>query len=267
MKAILSTLVFLGVAVLLQAQDNPGQNMTILILQDGSRLEGNIISERDTAIQFHLFGGYELEIDPQKIVSRTEGKPGRKYFPDGRWITLRGYYSVLSFSATWGENETIQGDKEILSGIKLQSIHGYKFNRYFSLGIALGIYSFEMPTVDEIESFYFQNNNFTTFPIELDIRGYLNDKRITPYYALNAGYGIAIFKNEEFVERDGGLCGQLELGVRFAGRKTGSFQMGLGYNIQHVNATYTINRFGGNLRFVELDTQLNRLLFNFGWSF
>ena len=112
-----------------------------------------------------------------------------------------------------------------------------------------------------------EDNNFTSFPIELDFRGLISDNRVSPYYALNAGYGIAIFKNGEPKNRKGGLSGQLEAGVSFAGRKTGNFHIGLGYLIQDLKATYTINRFGGDLRFIDVDTRIHRFILNFGWGF
>ena len=59
----------------------------------------------------------------------------------------------------------------------------------------------------------------------------------------------------------------MEVGVRFAGRKTGSFHLGMGYVAQDVEAVYTINRYNGDLRFIQLDTRIQRFLFNFGWNF
>ena len=268
MKTSMITLAFCLMTLLMQAQVE-GAEMTILQMKDGSRLEGTVSSETDEQIVFQLFGGYEIIIDPEQIENREAGKSGRKYFPDGRWITTRGYYSVLNLSTTWGKAEIRFGENELLSGLKLQSIHGYRFNQYVSLGVSLGVHSFEMPNPQEYTTNYYygDNSNFTTLPIELDVRGFLTDNRIAPYYAVNAGYGMAIFKNEEFISRKGGMSGQVELGVQFAGRKTGSFQLGLGYAIQEVEAEYTINRFGGDLRFINLDTRLHRLLLNFGWSF
>ena len=73
----------------------------------------------------------------------------------------------------------------ILSGVddldfSLQHSTGYKFNRWLGIGLGAGVENLD----------YLQSATIPTYPVFLEIRGYLSAKNVSPFYALGGGYAM-----------------------------------------------------------------------------
>ena len=109
-------------------------------------------------------------------------------------------------------------------------------------------------------------------PIYANVKGYILDQQITPFYFGDIGYGFAwnTDKNEEVFELDnvtGGLYWQLGLGYQF-NFYSNSLVLTLGYINQHSKADYVYYR-PWDIDDVEISEKriLRRLNFSIGFLF
>ena len=96
---------------------------------------------------------------------------------------------------------------------------GYQFNQYLSVGGGVGM--------DIYDKEY--------FPVYADFRGYILNKKVSPYYAFQAGYGLStdIFNlNSSNISHSGGMMIHPSIGLRFASFRSTKFIMEAGYKFQ-----------------------------------
>ncbi|MFT4525304.1 MAG: hypothetical protein ACI9FU_000499 [Granulosicoccus sp.] len=135
--------------------------------------------------------------------------------------------------------EAIQG------GIHI--INGYKFGRFGYLGIGVGFDNVIASPVKDIDlsGFGFPNNDEDGFrgvylPLFLFHQGDILKTRVTPFYAVEAGYAFALnmngpFSNSDELYREGGIMGGAGIGVRFNSRsKRAQFSLLLNVNVKNV---------------------------------
>jgi hypothetical protein len=135
--------------------------------------------------------------------------------------------------------EAIQGGVHI--------INGYKFGRFGYLGIGVGfdnVIATPSKKIDQDE-LGFPNNDEDGFsgiylPLFLFHQGDILKKRVTPFYAIEAGYALALnmrgpFSNNEDLYREGGIMGGAGIGVRFNSKsKRAQFSLLLNVNVKSV---------------------------------
>lgn len=136
--------------------------------------------------------------------------------------------------------EAIQG------GIHI--INGYKFGRFGYLGVGVGFDNVILSPSAAFESFTDEFNNSNSddgyrgvyLPFFLFHQGDILNKRITPFYAVEAGYALALkvrgpFSSTEPLYREGGIMGGAGIGVRFNSRsKRAHFSLLLNVNVKQV---------------------------------
>jgi hypothetical protein len=86
----------------------------------------------------------------------------------------------------------------------LHIINGYQFNQFLGTGLGLGME---------------QYGDFTTLPLFAQVRGYLRNHRVTPFYHGSVGYGFAWYDNPDNVnevefETKGGLYWEIGVGYK-----------------------------------------------------
>lgn len=120
--------------------------------------------------------------------------------------------------------------EESTSGL-LHTINGYQFNRYLGAGLGIGVNKY---------------GNYITMPVYASVKGYLFDKKVSPFYYGDVGYGFAwrTNRNDDIFELDnvkGGYYWQLGVGyqVNFYGS---SLVLALGYSNQDSTADYIYYR-------------------------
>lgn len=196
-----------------------------VILTNGALVKGYVGKSIDNDHFKIIFPGdssYEMHIRIdmiKKLEFRKQRTARRVAFVDSADSSQPGIFHSISFGVMVGENNV---------GISLANENGYRINDHFALGIGLN---------------YDRYDQASALPIYVTARAYVNNKRVSPYYFVGAGYGFG-WLNTEFntttihkPEFRGGLYGQTGVGYEFLG-KNHSVSVILGYRIQKSQLEY-----------------------------
>lgn len=200
----------------------------VVWLKDGSRLSGSILRwDLDRGLELKLASGAVMSIPKkdirhvfQQVQQGTEDSlvPIATLHRDqpyafkehGLYHTASAFFHVSEFG-----------------GIGVQYSIGHRFNHRFGVGMGIGYESNEI------------NAGRNLMPIFGELRGYLLQKKFSPYYALKVGHSIAFDNEEEFQETGkGGVYFAPEIGMRFGSSKI-NFYLGAEYKYQQ--ATYEVS--------------------------
>jgi hypothetical protein len=149
----------------------------VVYLKGGSIFRGTILEyNADSSLVMRSWSGARLQfpsIGVQRIVQKCKGDKGFKTPFSQRPYSFKekGWYHATRVAVLAGASGT---------GIGLQHSTGYKLNRLLGLGLGVGL-----------ENFGPYDGVTETYPIFVELRGYLMPKKITPFYALGAGLGLA----------------------------------------------------------------------------
>jgi hypothetical protein len=227
-----------------------GQNknyLDVVYLKNGSIIRGKIIEQTNekTIIQTRdhnrwVFTSSEVE----KIA--TEPRP---FF-----LKKTGYLNYIEAGVLSGTTQTItnwQTDYKAYSTFSLQIFQGHQFHPAFGLGFTTGL------------DWY---HNQTILPVALGIRGDFSQKRITPTYGFDMGYGLG-WLNEQKNNKtySGGGLFALSGGIKIRTLSQTSFLLSLGYRHQFARSNYdSPDAWGID---VENNETFNRLVLKFGVGF
>lgn len=158
-----------------------------------------------------------------------------------------GYMGMAEIGFLYGKT----GTQHVISSNAyptVQLFNGYRFHRSFGMGLTLAA------------DFY---DNMLITPVALGIRGDVLNRRISPYYSLDAGYGSAKFSNEsEHLKNTGGWMYNPSLGLRVNTGNLSAFTFGIGYKSQIVSRKAT-----GWHSMVEQRIHYKRLALRMGFMF
>ncbi len=157
-----------------------------------------------------------------------------------------GFVNITEAGVLLGKS--VNGEEAHLS---LQSINGYQFGDYLSVGVGLGVDMFEDGNV---------------FPIFADVRGYLmGDRNVSPYVYGDVGYGFTSADEiENYTDSQrGGIVYGAGIGIQVYKSNRLAWVWNIGYKQQTTFAKYTdIN---GGLH--ERTLNLQRLVIRTGIQF
>ncbi len=135
------------------------------------------------------------------------------------------------------------------SSFTASSFNGYRFARGLAVGVTVG--------VD-----WFARN--AMLPVSLGLRGELGRRRVSPFYAFDAGYGLTWLARSEGAKMEGGLHLNPALGLRFALNGGAALTWSLGYKHQRVSSLVE----GPAVDYsVRQDYRYNRLALKVGMTF
>ena len=210
-------------AFLLSAQEEI--NNYLLYLKDGSFIKGTAIKETTNILHWQLTSG-DVVLIPTNSVKRIEkSNKGTLIFKNGKTVKSSGSYHVLSTGVLLGkavtEWEDTRKDIHLFHFIK-----GFKFNQHIAVGGGIGIDIY----------------NYDFIPVFIDFRGDLLNKPVTPYYALNVGYGFGMNLRNSRIKRNntykGGPMINPSIGIRFANRSKVNYILEAGYKFQYGKIEY-----------------------------
>lgn len=226
-----------------------------VVLKNGLKIKGAIIKSFDEdRLEIDLLGADPIQIKYDHIKKINfnnygrldEGISDKIATPPG--LQTKSYFHEIRGSVLFGEENV---------GAAIHTINGYQFNQYLGAGLGLGVNKY---------------GNYLAMPIYANVKGYILDQQITPFYFGDIGYGFAwnTDKNEEVFELDnvtGGLYWQLGLGYQF-NFYSNSLVLTLGYINQHSKADYVYYR-PWDIDDVEISEKriLRRLNFSIGFLF
>lgn len=163
-------------------------------------------------------------------------------------LNIESFYHEFRGGLLIGEENT---------SFTVQTINGYQFSKYLGTGLGLGVNKY---------------GNYITLPIYATVKGYLYDKKVSPFYYGDIGYGFAwqTNKNETTFGLDnvqGGLYWQLGLGYQINFHQS-AMVFSLGYLNQTSTANYTYFR-GWDISDVEISERriLRRFAISIGFLF
>ena len=163
-------------------------------------------------------------------------------------LRLDSYFHEIRGSLLFGEENL---------GVGLNTINGYQFSKFLGAGLGIGINKY---------------GNYLAVPIYAQIRGYLYDRKVSPFYFGDIGYGQAWNndKNNDVFELDnvkGGLYWQVGLGYQI-NFYNNSLTLALGYINQDSRADYVYYR-PWDIDDVEVSERrvLRRVKFSVGFLF
>jgi hypothetical protein len=227
-----------------------GQNknyLDVVYLKNGSIVRGKIIEQtaEKTIIQTRdhnrwVFTGNEVE--------RVAAEP-RPFF-----IKKSGYLNYIEagvLSGTTVTNINWQPENKVYSTFSLQIFQGHQFHPAFGLGFTTGL------------DWY---HNQTILPVAVGIRGDFSQKRITPTYGVDFGYGLG-WLNEQKNNKtySGGTLFALSMGIKIRTLSQTSFLLSLGYRQQLARSNFdSPDQWGID---VENNETFNRLVLKFGVGF
>ncbi len=162
-------------------------------LHNGSIIRGELQTSTDGSIRVKTMDGslWVFKADEVKEVTQED------YYALKRTLVIskKGFYNASSAGLMVGRSENFT---ELTASIT--TVCGYKINPHYSIGIGVGIESFEPGLA----------------PIFLEGRYNLLESKFTPFVGLQGGYSIPIdnYRAEggEWQER-GGVMGNAEIGV------------------------------------------------------
>ena len=238
---------------------NIGDYIDVVHLKNGSKIKGVIVEQiPGEKIKIKTSDGSEYVFAETDVLKFTrEEKPKENIKPKDNPLSYINNYKRKG-KGYFFEAEILNGG--LGSGLRITN--GYRFNQYAKLGFALGgeminsIYN--GPYTGIGGNGYQVNNQTTVLSANLSISGDILDKRITPFYQIEAGYGLSLdrygynknlLNNNKFAfgkafgkgGKDkigyeansystlnyGGPQGALELGVKIHTQKKIYFKLGL----------------------------------------
>lgn len=249
LKILLSIFIAL-LSICLQAQEKSVDQAYVdeLYLKNGSVFRGVILEyKQGELVRFELYTGDQLvfregEIErvvQNKVVGNDLGRLTKKQRKQRRVKTYefseRGVYNVTYFAALPGRFlETAQ------LGAGLHNVTGFQFNRWFGLGLGLGVDNYSL------------NNGESFYPLYAEFRGYLRKSIKAPYYSFSAGYGFAFSDSSDgILDAKGGLMLHPAIGIRLGAGPDANVLMDIGYSFQKA----TIKRelwFSGDVEIREM---------------
>lgn len=130
-----------------------------------------------------------------------------------------GFYHLFGLGWSIGEDNT---------NLSLSTENGYRFNEHLAVGLGMN---------------YDRYSPLSALPIYVNARGYLHNRKVSPFYYAGAGYGFA-WANEEraegldFEQVNGGFMAHTGLGyqINFSGS---AMIFHLGYKILNTKMEYS----------------------------
>jgi hypothetical protein len=124
----------------------------------------------------------------------------------------KGYYGAIEWGACGGFGITLQE-----YGPRLNIINGYRFNPWLAAGLGFGL------------RYYFNRDNIM-LPFFADVRGYLLNKKKTPYMSLGIGYAF-----DPAETADGGFMLNPMIGYSVKLKERTAWNIAVGYELMCVS--------------------------------
>lgn len=216
---------FLGIALDLKGQADSIKVDKTVYLKDGSVLKGEIIEDNDFAVTLVIFSGDTLVIGYKHInsVGADLLETNQRYIRKPRkpqFHKTEGLFVTISSGIILSQDEPTA---------QLSVIGGKRINENLLLGAGVGVFDYT-----KVLSNYYMYNSYAA--LTGYGRYYFNTDKTKYYTALRLGYGLSLDLGEEFPNDqnnhyDGGVTGQVSLGVHFASRRKWRFlvEANLGY--------------------------------------
>jgi len=196
-----------------------------IFLKNGAKIEGAIIGSFDDSRLFFSINGDDsiaMRYDYiRKIQFKGKGSAYSEFdekLAENPSIKRAAFYHEFRTGLLFGEDQV---------SFAVHTLNGYQFNQYLGTGLGIGLNTF---------------GDYLTMPIYATVKGYILDRKVSPFYFGDVGYGFAWRNNNnadyyQVSNLKGGYYWQLGMGyqVNFF---NSAFVMAIGYTNQNSQADY-----------------------------
>lgn len=190
-------------------------------LEGGKILRGKINEENQESLKLKTKGKKAYWIDKTTIKDISEVP---KFF-----YRKEGFIHQTMAGIGLGENKNSMS-------LHISSFHGYQLHPLFAIGLTTGFGKY-----DHVEGII--------IPFALGIRGEVSKHALSPFYALDIGHSFHLMPKKQEPDTPwntnekykGGFLLNPAIGIKFRTAHKTSFLWSVGYKIQHLTHSYTIN--------------------------
>jgi len=225
----------------------------LVYLKDGSFLKGKVEEIGNSQIKVFIQASEPILIS-KKGVRRIE--PMRdKYFFLENGLTFKNtrFFNAITLDAFISN---------ISNNFGVHFTNAKFINPKMAIGLGVGIDLY----TGSASRYY----TYSFIPITAHFRNYIFNQKLSPYYAIDIGWGISGETNVEGYDNfyKSGLMGKLSIGLRFASRKKSNLVLETGYRFQKTYSEYeTINYQNGSIIEIREDILFKRLTVGLGYIF
>lgn len=190
-----------------------------VVMDDGSRITGTIISDSSDFIRIKVRRASELILNKSRVVSA--GKPVNPYYI---FSDYRGYNINFSAGILAGDSETCR-----VHSFSIHSSCGYLFRNGLHIGLGTGIEEYDAMLV----------------PVYSDLRYHPFRSRISPFLWVKTGYAFPVsdYKSQSYYygynngKTSGGIMLNAGVGSAVCSWRGNGVFMGAGYRFQRISYT------------------------------
>ncbi|MBS1685607.1 MAG: hypothetical protein JSS76_12675 [Bacteroidetes bacterium] len=237
MKSLKTYLLILLLPASLYAvgQDKRWKTDDILVLKKGNSYTGKIVQIiPDSLYKIEILGGSVIAVPFREVADLYKDKsrhPRLQYqydTTDGAYYVYTPYSQFYRYRA---KGYFMQVHLHTITEFGIDVINGYKFNRYAALGVGVGIHAYFIP-FPLTDAAYNCSGGYA--PVFLHFGGDILRSRITPYYSLSVGYGIAVRAFHQYSYADYSSAGSYGRTVTLHGGAMGAAGFGVKFYDRHV---------------------------------
>lgn len=254
MRTVLFTCLFILIFSALKAQQKVN-----VVLKSGKIVYGTLVNS--VFEDFITLEYSELErenIPVEKISSIHFGEYQAKEVEEASKAFFRrerGFFHTINFQLLFGKDSEGYG----YTNVSFHTVNGYAFSPRLMLGGGVGLDKY---------------GDFMVTPLYASLRGLITERKVSPYYYFNGGWGF-MWKPEDqadwidYQDADGGYHLQAGLGYQINMQES-AFTLSAGYRLQKTHLTYTMNGWdwGGQTETViDEERLLRRFVISLGYTF
>ncbi len=198
------------------------ENLDYVYLKNGSLFKGEIVEYQDGG-QLHLkLDNERTFIFEDKNIKRIVQGGTYKIHKDKSFkpynFKEKGMYYFFAGNINGGSSAF---QNEGTAGLGIQAAAGYQLNRWLGAGLGIGM------------DYYYPGSGERFMPVFAEVRGYLRQKNVAPYYSVQTGYGFTFVDEDRAMEdSQGGIYLYPALGLRCGASDNANFTIDIGYKYQ-----------------------------------
>lgn len=216
------------------------------VFEDFITIQYSELEREDIAVEriasIH-FGGSEL-------LDKENSTIERPYFK-----REKGFFHLIDFQLLFGQDSNNYG----YTNVSFHTVNGYTLNNRLMLGLGTGLDKY---------------GDFMMTPVYASIRGLIIERKVSPYYYLNTGWGFLWNPKDQedwidYQESHGGFYLQPGLGYQI-NMKESALTLSAGFRFQKTSMSYTMRGWdwgGQSETVIDEERLLRRFVVSFGFTF
>ncbi|MFN8255524.1 MAG: hypothetical protein U0W24_07540 [Bacteroidales bacterium] len=227
----------------------------ILYLNNGWIIKGKIIGNLNDSVKIESYGGNVFVFANSQVIKKDSisYKTSQQTLRSSIVPEIKGFYNHTTLGLLIGSSTN-----EESASFSFQSVFGYSFNRFASVGLGVGVEKLRTEII----------------PLFVSFRSVLGERFNAPVVSIMTGYSFPMNKNKEAADNydqtdysyTGGFNFGVDLGIYCHRTQNRAFTITAGYRYQYVQETQKLVYWWENS--TETNTyRFNRLSVKIGFLF